>query len=235
MRHPTHLPLPTHSFLAALCMAFMLSITAGCGSRPISTSTSTSHPPLDQTPVRNEWYSLFNGRNLEGWTVGANSNSFTVRDGMIVVDGPRAHLFYTGRVSDADFRNFEFKAEVKTFPKANSGIYFHTEYQEDGWPQTGLECQVNATHGDSIKTGSIYGIDNLMDTAPHKDGEWFLYQIIVKGNTVTLKVDDRTVNEYTQPENYDGPRKIDRGTFALQAHDPESVIHYRNIMVKPLE
>jgi hypothetical protein len=124
-----------------------------------------------------------------------------------------------------------------TKPKANSGMYFHTEYQGDGWPEKGIEIQVNNTHGDPIKTGSVYGIKNVMNNSPAKDNEWFTQHVIVNGRHVTVKVNDKVVNEYEQPERL--PRRqrnrgISSGTFALQGHDPGSEIHYRKVLVKPL-
>ena len=80
-----------------------------------------------------EWIEMFDGKSLKGWKVNTeNPKSITVKDGNIVIDGPRAHLFYAGDVADANFKNFVFRAQVKTFPKANSGIYFHTKYQAKG-------------------------------------------------------------------------------------------------------
>ncbi len=180
------------------------------------------------------WISLFNGQNLDGWRAGENSDSFAVEDGKIVVDGPRGHLFYEGPVEDADFTNFHFKSDVYTYPRANSGIFFHTQFQYEGWPRHGYEAQVNATHGDRRKTGSVYAVADLMDEAPHEDHEWFTYEIIVQGQDITLKVDGDVVMEYTEPEGVEGTRRLSSGTFALQAHDPGSRMYFRNIYVKPL-
>ncbi len=92
------------------------------------------------------WISLFNGKNLDGWKASENQGTFTVKDGELVVHGDRSHLFYVGPVNNATFKNFEFKAQVKTTQGSNSGIYFHTAYQENDWPGKGFECQVNTTH-----------------------------------------------------------------------------------------
>ncbi len=185
-----------------------------------------------------EWKPLFNGKNLEGWKISENPDSFKVEDGVIKVDGPRAHAFYVGEVNDAEFKDFELIAEVKTMPKANSGIFFHTEYQEKDWPSKGYEVQVNQSHGDWRKTGSLYSFNDVKEVHV-EDGEWYTQHIIVKDNKVTVKINDKTVMEYDEskdenrPENA-GKRKIDKGTFALQAHDPESVVYFRNIKVKVL-
>jgi hypothetical protein len=181
------------------------------------------------------WHSLFDGKTLDSWRASENEGTFKVENGMIVVHGPRSHLFYTGPVENADFKDFEFKAQVMTTPGSNSGIYFHTEYQETGWPSKGYECQVNTTHSDRKKTGGLYGVQDVIDDAPSTDNEWFDYYIKVKGKRIIIKIDGKTTVDWTEPDDWDqGGRKISSGTFALQGHDPKSLVYYKNIMVKPL-
>ena len=185
-----------------------------------------------------DWISLFNGKNLDGWKVGKNADTFSVKDGAIKVAGPTAHLFYNGDVKNRDFKNFEFKATVMTKPGANSGIYIHTEYQEDGWPNQGYEVQVNNSQEDWKRTGSLYGIVDIRETYV-KDDEWYTEYIKVEGKRIIVKINDTVVVDYTEPENPkrgDGEknRVLGSGTFALQGHDPGSVVFYKNIMVKPL-
>lgn len=183
-----------------------------------------------------EWVSLWDGETFDGWRINENPDSFTIEDGKIVVNGPRGHLFYNGPVANANFDDFEFKAEVYTFPNSNSGIFFHTQYQEEGWPQIGYEAQVNATYDvDPRKTGSLYSVKDVMNTPPHEDETWFEYHLIVDGKNITFKIDGETVMEFTEPEDREGTIKLGSGTFALQAHDPESKVYYRNIRAKPLD
>jgi hypothetical protein len=145
------------------------------------------------------------------------------------------HLFYTG--DPKPFKNFELKVDVMTEPGSNGGIYFHTKYQPTGWPKFGFESQVNDTQGDWRKTGSLYGVVCVAESYG-KDGKWWTQHIIVNGNQVTVKVDGKLVLEYTEPPGAlagkDYTRKLDEGTFALQAHDPKSVVRYKNIRVKRL-
>ncbi len=180
------------------------------------------------------WIPLFNGKNLDGWKISDKPGTFSVRDGMIVVHGPRSHAFYVGPVQKANFENFEFKADVMTQPGANSGIYFHTTYQATGWPSKGYECQVNQTHGDPKKSGGLYNVVNLFKT-PVKDKEWYTQHIIVRGKHIVVRINEKFVVDYTEPEPLDrrGPR-LSSGTFALQGHDPGSTIYFKNVMVKPL-
>ncbi|GGB87974.1 3-keto-disaccharide hydrolase [Dyadobacter sediminis] len=184
------------------------------------------------------WVSLFNGKNLDGWKVGANASSFSVVDGAIQVAGPRAHLFYDGPVKNHMFKNFEFKAQVKTKPGANSGIYIHTMYEEDGWPSKGYEVQVNNSHTDWKRTGSLYNIKDVKETYV-KDDEWYTEYIKVEGKHITIKINDKTVVDYEETDADQRPgdmknRILSSGTFALQAHDPKSVVFYKDIQVKPL-
>jgi hypothetical protein len=185
------------------------------------------------------WIPLFDGKSLDDWKISENPSSFSVEDGVIKVHGDRAHAFYQGPVEDHDFEDFEFKADVKTTKGANSGIFIHTEYQEDGWPDKGYEVQVNQTHGDWRKTGSLYSFNDVKEVSV-KDDEWYNQHIIVKGDKVTVKINGKTVMEYEESKDQNRPanagnKKLDSGTFALQAHDPESIVYFKNIMVKPLK
>lgn len=193
---------------------------------------------LNLSAQSGDWIELFNGKNMDGWKISDNPASFNVEDGVIKVAGPRAHAFYEGEVGNHDFKNFELMVEVKTMPKANSGIFFHTVFQETGWPNKGYEVQVNQSHGDWRKTGSLYSFNDVKEVFV-KDGEWYTEHIIVNGDQVTVKINGKTVMEYDESEDKNRPanageKKIDRGTFALQAHDPESVIYYRSVKVKIL-
>jgi hypothetical protein len=184
------------------------------------------------------WVTLFNGQDLTGWTANENPDTFKVVDGAIVVKGPRSHLFYTGPVNGAKFRNFEFETEIKTLPNANSGIYFHTAHLDSGFPNKGYEVQVNNSHRDPKRTAGLYGIQDHYE-APARDGEWFTLNIRVEGRRVVTRVNGKVIVDYTEPDNLEGEkrakgRRIGEGTFALQGHDPGSEVHYRNIRLKVL-
>jgi hypothetical protein len=174
------------------------------------------------------WVDLFNGKDLTGWRI-AENGPWEVKEGAIVVTGERSHLF-----TEKEYKNFEFKADVMTTPGSNSGIFFHSKFQEEGWPKQGYESQVNVTHKDPVKTGSLYNRVKLFKT-PAKDNEWWTQHIIVNGRNVVIKINGETVIDYTEPEGATGsPSLGEKGSFALQAHDPKSVVYYKNIRLKPL-
>jgi len=184
-----------------------------------------------------QWIDLFDGKSLDGWKASEAKDSFTVEDGCIVAHGsPRSHLFYMG--DSKPFKNFELEAEVKTEPTANSGIYFHTQYQEKDWPNKGYEAQINNSFPpDPRRTGSLYGIVDVKDP-PTKDNEWFKYYIKVDGKQITIKLDDKTVVDYTEPGNpppFQGrDRKLSEGTFALQAHPNSGKTYFKSVKVRRL-
>ncbi|MBD5780221.1 DUF1080 domain-containing protein [Pelagicoccus sp. NFK12] len=200
---------------------------------------------LQTSLYSSEWISLFDGKSLEGWKINERPESWKIKEGALVTRGERSHIFYVGDVASHDFKNFVFEAEVMTEPGSNSGIYIHTRFQEEGWPAAGYECQVinsnpagPAKYVEHKMTGSIYAVRNVWK-APAADREWFKYRIFVAGKTIRTYIDDRLICEYTEPEEPWRPedkqgRILGSGTFAFQAHDPDSVVRYRNIRVKLL-
>jgi hypothetical protein len=190
------------------------------------------------------WVSLFDGKTLAGWKAAAEgAASFRAVDGTIACDGPRSHLFYVGPEGQAGFEDFELSVEVRTRPGANSGVFFHTAHQDEGWPAQGFEVQVNNSQkqqGDYLemkKTGSLYGIRNVYK-AVAKDDEWFDMNVRVRRPRVQVRVNGALVVDWTEPEALpDGAPKLNRlgrGTFALQCHDPGSKVSYRNLRVRSL-
>lgn len=220
----------------------------------------------DTPPLEEGFVSLFDGKTLDGWKVGQNASIFQVRDGMIAMECPAtiqspAHLYYAGSVNGHNFKNFDLRVDVMTFPYANSGIYFHTEYQEAQWPKRGLECQVNNSHVDWRRTGSVYGIKNIswgpetppagnkevvtiMAKPPVKDNVWYTQEIIYKDGLVTVKLNGETQVEYkiadadVEHKLSTGMIWLPRGTFALQGHPPMpghgSKVCFKNIRIKVL-
>ena len=191
-----------------------------------------------------DWVSLFDGKSLDGWKANEHADTFKIEDGQIVAHGNRTHLFYVGPVHHADFKNFEFSADVMTRPGANSGIYFHTAYQPSGWPAAGFEVQVANTAGgangysERKKTGSLYGVRNVYKQLV-KDNEWFRMNILVRGKQVQIRVNNMLVVDYIEPAqpfraDLNFQRVINHGTFALQGHDPGSTTHFKDIRVRPL-
>jgi hypothetical protein len=195
---------------------------------------------------KEEWISIFDGKSLDGWQASEKESSWKIQDGAIVTNGERSHLFYAGKLSNHDFKNFELIADVKAEDNSNSGIYFHTNFQESGWPEKGYECQVfnGAKNPDTTNyierrmTGSLYAVRDVTKS-PAKNNEWFQYRIVVQGKTIQTYINGDLISDYTEPENVlraedKKGRVLSSGTFALQCHDPKSKVYYKNIKVKVL-
>ena len=184
------------------------------------------------------WVTLFDGSSLEGWEMNENPESVSLKEGTIQAGpGERGHLFYLGPVENHDFKNFEFRCQAMTEPGSNSGIFFHTEV-ETGRLNKGYEMQIDNSHVDPARTGSLWFIEDIPES-PVKDNEWFTCFIRVLGKRILLKVNDTVTVDYTEPENPERPRDrkgrvLSSGTFALQAHDPGSIVYFKDIQVKAL-
>lgn len=191
------------------------------------------------------WELLFDGQSLNGWKASEAPDSFFVEDGTLVAHGPRSHLYYMGPVQNGEFTDFEFSAEIRTRPGSNSGVYFHSRWQPDGWPATGYEVQINNSDppgspppSNPSRSGGLWGVaDSVSATVP--DEEWFTLFIRVEGKRILTMVNDQVVADYTEPANATrhgslAGRLLSSGTFALQAADPDSFVQFRSIKARPL-
>ena len=218
----------------------------------------------DDAKSADGFISLFNGKDLTGWKIHpkANTGAFAeiievkdgdklagynartksgkietlwrVENGLLIGSGPSSHLFS----ERDDYTDLHYRVEAKINDRGNSGMYFHTKF-EGGFPP-GYEVQINATGGDAIKTGSLYpdGRTKLrdfkdkicvMNVAAHKPDEFFVQEAIVTGNRVVIKVNGKQTVDFTDPNN-----TFPKGHFALQGHDPGTVVTFKRVEYKPL-
>ncbi len=180
---------------------------------------------------------LDNGKDFDGWKINEAPDTWSIEDGAFKAKGPRSHLFYVG--DEKPFKNFELRVDCKAANNSNGGIYIHTKFQDSNWPKHGHEVQVNNSYTrDPKKSGSLYGVVDV--TEQHiPDDTWWTETVIVNGRRVIIKLNDKVVVDYEEPDgkeafNKDFERRLGSGTFALQAHDPNSTVYYKNIRVKRL-
>lgn len=209
------------------------------------------------------WVQLFNGKDLSGWKIpdppsgqfasvekkmegdkvvafvgklknGKDVPLWRVEEGKIIGGGPASHIFS----ERGDYKNFRFRVEAMVNDKGNSGQYFRTKFGP-GFPQ-GYEAQLNATHGDPIKTGSLYPAGSLgkyrkdiaavLNTAGHKPNEFFTQEVVAKDNHIQIFVNGKKTLDWKDPDN-----TFTEGHFALQGHDPGSIMTFRKIEVMELK
>jgi hypothetical protein len=213
-----------------------------------------------ETKSDDKWTPLFDGKDLTGWKLPDKPNEgaikevvkiekdgkvvayegklkddkqvplWRVEDGILIGSGPASHLFS----ERGDYTNFRYRVEAMINDHGNSGQYFRTKFG-GGFPQ-GYEAQINATHGDKIRTGSLYpsfGVSDedrkkitVMNDAPHKPDEWFTQEVIAEGNHIVIKVNGKTTVDWTDPKS-----TYKKGHFALQGHDPGTVVKFRKVEV----
>ncbi|MBL8213790.1 MAG: DUF1080 domain-containing protein [Bryobacterales bacterium] len=173
---------------------------------------------------KNGWVSMFDGKTLEGWKPTERPDNWKVEDGAIVGRGERSHLFWMKEQCD----DCEFYAQVKLNKGGNSGMYFRAEFME-GWPK-GYEAQVNNSHKDPVKTGSLYNMVKVFEQLV-PDDTWWSQRIVAKGNVITIYVNGKpAVDKFV-----DEKKSFMKGYLALQQHDPGSMVMYKNLMYRKLQ
>ena len=175
------------------------------------------------------WVELFNGKNLDGWkTHPKDKAKWVVKDGVLVGSGEKGHLFS----ERDDYVNFKYRVEAKINDHGNSGQYFRTAFGPS-FPK-GYEAQINSTHADVHKTGSLYlplaGSSVVsVRKSPVPPGEWFTLEVIAERNQIVTKVNGKTTVAYTDDRK--GPSS---GHIALQQHNPQTIAEFRKIEIKEL-
>ena len=178
-----------------------------------------------------KWVSLFDGKSMDGWEkIGRDDSHWDVKDGSINGSGEASMLVCT----KGPYKNFRYRAEVRINDRGNSGLYFRTT-RKPGF-MDGYEAQIDSTHTDPIRTGSIYGMCHVYKQHV-KPGEWFTYDLEVRddvwrGREMTrIKV---TINGNELYEYLDFEKTFKSGHFAFQQHDPGSKVNIRKVEVMPL-
>lgn len=177
------------------------------------------------------WISLFDGKTMEGWErVGNEESVWEVKEGALSGSGPASMLVCT----KGPYKNFKYRAEVKISDGGNSGLYFRTT-RKPGFSD-GYEAQIDSTHTDPIRTGSLYGFCHVYKQLVKPD-TWFEYEIEVRddvwrGREMTrIKI---TVDGNELYEHMDFAKAFPAGHFAFQHHDPGSIVHIRKVEVLKL-
>lgn len=188
------------------------------------------------------WVSIFDGKTLEGWKANEPTEGFYIKDGCITGKEGRNHLYYMGM---GELGDFELKIDCKINKGGNSGLYIKAPWVDANWPVQGFELQINSSHSDPVKTGSIYNILKFYK-APHGDDEWFTYHVTVKGDTLNVKINDQVLFTYVDPVERaaegkpqgkitEGTKRIRQlGYIALQQHDPGTIPQFKNIFLKKM-
>ncbi|MFG0243283.1 MAG: DUF1080 domain-containing protein [Phycisphaerales bacterium JB054] len=209
----------------------LLTISLALLGTVLAASAQRADQPEHQPEQANQWKSLFDGRSLDGWkVVGSSDTKWEVVNGAIEGSGQPSMLVSTS----GPYKNFRYRVELKINDGGNSGLYFRTT-PNPGFLD-GYEAQVDSTHSDPIRTGSLYGMCHVYQQLVEPDA-WFIYEIEVRDDIwrgremtrIKVTVDGNELYEYMDFDKQFGP-----GHFAFQQHDPMSRVTIRKIEVMPL-
>lgn len=198
---------------------------------------------------------LFNGKNLDGWTVFVDPNNkgyspdskpenvFKVEDGVIHVSGERFACLTT-KDEYANYRlKLEFKWGDKRWPprenaKRDSGVLFHCVGPDKIWTKS-IECQIQEgdcgdfwmVSGTSLKVGDKVVSDPNNRAIKTKDGEkpfgeWNTVEVVCDGDKVTNIINGVVVNGGTGAS-------VQKGRIVLQSEGAE--LFFRNVELRPIK
>ncbi|MCC5930446.1 MAG: DUF1080 domain-containing protein [Cyclobacteriaceae bacterium] len=170
------------------------------------------------------------------------SNDWTLEEGAeqkdksLILVSTRSKAYYHGKVRDASFGNFRFKAEIKAAENAKALMSFHFN------PVSGLkgyEVIINNNHHNDEwrKTGSLSSVRNVYKSMA-KDNEWFPLEVEVVGNRISVWVNGIQMVDYAEPPTpWRSPehsnKVISAGTFMFENTGESGGIEVRNIEVRP--
>ncbi len=178
------------------------------------------------------WISLFNGKNLDGW-INHGSEKWYVNNGEIICEsGPKAEYGYLSTTEYYD--DFELSLEFKQEADGNSGVFFRSTLE--GTKITGWQAEVAPPKKHTGGIYESYGRGWLIKPDPKKDdalkmGEWNTMKIKAVGDKITtwlngvemIQIDDEKIGK-------------GKGAIALQIHDGGGIkVRWRNIKIKLIE
>jgi hypothetical protein len=192
-----------------------------------SGATGVDSKTADQDDTKG-WVQLFNGKDLTGWEVHPKGTGpWKVEKGILIGSGSKNSHLFTKR---DNYQNFHYRVEAKISDKGNSGQYFRAQFG-GGYPK-GYEAQINSTHPDPQKTGSLWSFAPFKEMLVKPD-TWFTQEVIAKGNHIIIKVNGKKTVDFVDKKN-----TYTKGRFALQQHDAtdgvDTVVQFKKVEVKEL-
>ena len=174
-----------------------------------------------------DWISLFNGKDLSGWTVHGKAK-WSVQDGVLVGIGGMGHIYTDAVCTDLEVKGmFRITDQGAT---SNSGFYFRANPPADNvddFPR-GYEAQIcnsgEAYTGWLWKPGQPTGKATALLT---KNGEWFSYRIKAVGPHIQFWINETPVMTHDDAE-------FKTGHFAIQGHNPGMKIEAKELYYRDL-
>lgn len=175
--------------------------------------------------------SLFNGNNLDGWSIYGTEKWYVEKNELICESGPEAHYGYLG--TEQHYKNFVLTLEFLQEADGNSGIFFRSTI--DGIKIRGWQVEVAPPEKFTGGIYESYGRGWLIKPDSEKDkvlkmGEWNKMKIKVMDSTVTTWLNGVEMVSITDDRIGAG-----EGSIALQIHDGGGIkVRWRNIYLEEL-
>ena len=175
--------------------------------------------------------SLFNGKNLDGWTL-HGTELWYVEDGLLICEsGPEKAYGYLS--TNKYFDDFELTLEFKQEANGNSGVFIRSTVE--GTKVSGWQVEVAPPGNDTGGVYESYGRGWLIRPSKEKDkalkmGEWNTMRIRVKGDRIKSWLNGTSMISLKDKKIGQG-----KGGIALQIHDGGGIkVRWRNLVVTPL-
>ena len=168
---------------------------------------------------------LFNGSNLNGWTV-YGTEKWYVEDGLLVCEsGPDKGYGYLA--TNEHYKDFELTLEFQQEADGNSGVFVRSTV--DGTKVSGWQVEVAPPGHDTGGVYESYGRGWLIKPEAGKPdvkmGEWNTLKIRMSGDTLTSWLNGTEMVTLTDEKIGAG-----EGSIALQIHDGGGIkVRWRNI------
>ena len=178
-----------------------------------------------------EYKSLFNGKNLDGWNI-HGTEKWYVEDGLLICEsGPDEEYGYLS--TEKYYDDFELTVEFQQEADGNSGVFFRSTF--DGTKVSGWQVEVAPPNHDTGGIYESYGRGWLVQIPEEKEdilnmGEWNTMKIRAVGGHVTTWLNGEKMVDITDEKIGEG-----EGSIALQIHSGGGIkVKWRNIKVKEL-
>ena len=195
-------------------------------------ATAAEPNTLSAEELAEGWVLLFDGQTLFGWKPITEAD-WKVADGVISVSEGEPGLLCTR----SQFGNYQLKVDFRSAVGTNSGVFLRTSPKPTDVTTRCYELNIADTADSAFPTGSF--VQRQRAIGKHDTADWQTFDVTADGGRFVVRLDGQIVLEYTEPDGARSGsvfgRKISQGTFGLQAHDPKSVVRYKNLRVKRLD
>ncbi len=195
---------------------------------------------------------LFNGENLEGWTVGSGGKKkvWGAEKGILFVNGSGGGWLFT----DKEYANFDLRLEFKLPEMGNSGVALRSPNRGDP-AYAGMEIQIlddrnykknYAGLRPTQLTGAIYDITSPREDATKPHGEWNHYRIVAHGSQIKVELNgviivEEDLAKIVEQLKTSDEKKLrahpgltrEKGHIGLQSHDGR--VEFRHLRIKELD